>query len=92
MVTSNEQGLDEQRQQEELLAEGEQELHNARADGADAHILKWIEENKHRGRRYLRRNHPLWLGQAPSTGNTYEEHGPRIMGSDGKFYREQRLK
>ena len=35
-----------------------------------------------------------WRGKLvlPRTGGDFEYHGPRIMGSDGKFYREQRLK
>ena len=28
----------------------------------------------------------------PGAGNTYEYCGPQIIGSDGKLYREQRLK
>ena len=26
------------------------------------------------------------------SGNTYEYHGPEVMGSDGKSHREQRIK
>ena len=32
------------------------------------------------------------LSKEPSKGNLYEYHGPEIMGSDGKYYREMRLK
>lgn len=30
--------------------------------------------------------------ESVSRGKTYEEHGPLIMGADGKTYRQQRLK
>ena len=32
------------------------------------------------------------LPAEPRMGNLYEYHGPQVMGSDGKYYREQRLK